>query len=74
MMLHKFAVNLQWFNLFFYLTGDYDPGCWAEVRGVYGDYNCDAPEALILSATRFLRDFDSALFGLSIGKGFQGVA
>ena len=22
-------------------------GCWTEKRGTFGDYNCDAPDALI---------------------------
>ena len=27
--------------------GDYDEGCWTELRSPIGDYNCDSPLALV---------------------------
>ena len=34
--------------------GDYDEGCWAELRSPIGDYNCDSPLALV---QEFVTDF-----------------
>jgi len=43
-----------------YFLGGYDEGCWTEERGVFGDYNCDSPLALIESATSFMKDYQNS--------------
>jgi len=42
-----------------YFLGGYDEGCWTEQRGVFGDYNCDSPLALIESATGFMKEYQN---------------
>jgi hypothetical protein len=40
----------------FFTGGPYDVNkCWIEGGGRFGDYNCDAPKALIESAINFVR-------------------
>ena len=41
----------------FFTGGPYDvTKCWIEGGGPFGDYNCDAPRALIESAIKFVQE------------------